>query len=83
MRVFQEITPYGRGSLYTTAEKAYKAVRKIIEDDIADYNIRGATDRVQSLEKELGILDERYEDYLDGDAAFGADNYWVTEVEVY
>lgn len=83
MRVFQEITPYGAGSLFTTAEKAYKAVRKIIENDIVDYNACGAVDRVRFLEKELETLNERYEDYLDGDTAFGADYYWVKEVEVY
>lgn len=83
MRVFQAMSPYGAGSLYTSAEKAYKAVRKIIEDDIADYNICGATDRARSLEKELDVFEGRYKDYLDGDAAFGSDNYWVEEVEVY
>lgn len=83
MRVFQEMSPYGAGSLFTSAEKAYKAVRKILEDDIADYNRWGWTDKARLLEKELEILDERYKDYLDGDAAFGSDNYWVKEVEVY
>ena len=83
MRVFQEMSPYGAGSLFTSAEKAYKAVRKIIEDDIADYNACGTVDRVRSLEKELETFNERYEDYLDGDAAFGTSDYWVKEVEVY
>lgn len=83
MIVFQVITPYGASSLFTSAEKAYKAIRKIIENDITDYNIRGATDKVHSLEKELAIFDERYKDYLDGDGAFGIGDYWVNELEVY
>lgn len=83
MRVFQEMSPYGAGLLFTSAEKAYKAVRKNLEDDIADYNRWGRADKARLLEKELEVFEERYKDYLDGDVAFGSDNYWVKEVEVY
>jgi hypothetical protein len=83
MKVFQTITPYGAGLLFTSAEKAYKAVKKTIENDITDYNIYGATDKVRSLEKDLETFNERYKDYLDGDGAFGTGDYWVNELKVY
>lgn len=84
MRVFLEHdSHYGRGRLFATANKAFTAITRDIEDDIRQYNIVGDAEKTHYLEKELEAFKEAYENYIEGDADFGTEDYWVEEVEVH